>query len=1027
MHRRAGRARGLGHPLFRPLLAAALLASALAGSALALSEPDTRAFGLPHDAALTTGGRASFRSGPVEFDPSLEAVLAESAPTDKIPVLIFLREQGLQEPDLRRARSLSLPNRRRDVRSKLTSLAANTQTDLLAELARLEAQGEAENVRSLWLVNGVAAEINAEHVYDLLLFDEIRKVQWDPEIPLSEMADETSSPFAGGGISSAMPAPVNSWSVTRVRAPECWNVGFNGTGVVVAIIDTGVDYNHPDLSNHIWVNPNEIPNDFLDNDQNGKIDDWRGWDFVDNDNDPMDSGSDGHGTHVAGIVVGDGTGGTRYGVAPGAKIMIVRASGDGNWSKVFEGLGYAVTMNCDVIQMSQSQKWRFDPKPDFAAWRALCDNELALGYFHANSIGNEGDNQNTDPIPFNISAPGNCPSPWMSSYQYLVGSPSSVVGVGAIGPRNYAADQSSRGPADWEDFQTYYPQYPWATPQSYRDYPYSLGLGGLLKPDLVAPGDSTFSTNRFGTGYGAFNGTSAATPHVAGAMAILLQAVPGLTPEDMDMILETTAVDLGTAGKDLVYGAGRLDCFAALHKAQNLHTLYGSVRGSVRDAVTGDSIPQAVITATTIPAQTVTSNSHGDYRIYGKTGPITMAVSAFGYESQQMPVTIVGAPETICNFVLNPRSRGSLTGRITAPGGEPIVGASVRVKNQPVAAASTDTAGVYSFADLPSGLLFTIEAAKFNYHVTTDTTTIQADSTDTLNLALPFGLVDNFETDQGWYRSSTDNASGGRWERGDPVATFSGTTVVQPDSDYTAVGSLCWLTENCNPGATQLFSDVDAGTTTLRSPTFDGLPYHHATLNFRRWFTNNTQGPATDALVAQVSADSGQTWVTLESTTTSNRSWLLRQFQLDLYVTVTSRMQIRFVIADLGAASVVEAAIDEVSITENTSDIAEDPESVRSALAFSLGLAAPNPYQPAVGAATAIDFRLPSGGPTRLSVYDVQGRRVVDLLKGTLAAGGHRATWDGRDADGQACGAGLYFYRLTQGTREREGRLVLLR
>jgi subtilisin family serine protease len=91
-----------------------------------------------------------------------------------------------------------------------------------------------------------------------------------------------------------------NWGIDLIKAPEVWNAGFTGQGITVAVIDTGVDYNHPDLKDNIWVNVDEIADNGIDDDKNGFIDDIRGWDFVNNDNAPIET--QGHGTHVAGII-----------------------------------------------------------------------------------------------------------------------------------------------------------------------------------------------------------------------------------------------------------------------------------------------------------------------------------------------------------------------------------------------------------------------------------------------------------------------------------------------------------------------------------------------------------------------------------------------------------------------------------------------------------------------------------------------------------------------------------------------------
>ncbi|MBE5231193.1 MAG: S8 family serine peptidase, partial [Microcystis aeruginosa PMC 728.11] len=92
-----------------------------------------------------------------------------------------------------------------------------------------------------------------------------------------------------------------------IDAPEAWDIQTGDPNLVIGVVDTGVDYNHPDLAGNIWTNPGEIANDGIDNDGNGYIDDIRGWDFAYNDNDPSDV--DGHGTHVAGTIAGKGNNG----------------------------------------------------------------------------------------------------------------------------------------------------------------------------------------------------------------------------------------------------------------------------------------------------------------------------------------------------------------------------------------------------------------------------------------------------------------------------------------------------------------------------------------------------------------------------------------------------------------------------------------------------------------------------------------------------------------------------------------------
>jgi hypothetical protein len=146
-----------------------------------------------------------------------------------------------------------------------------------------------------------------------------------------------------------------------------------------------------------------------------------------------------------------------------------------------------------------------------------------------------------------------------------VGDVSSVIGVGnVLASTDVIVSSSPWGPTTWEDLQVNHPSYPYPMPLEYQDYPYETQPGsmGLIKPDVSAPGNGTVTTAD-GGGYSSFSGTSGATPHVAGTAALLLGVNPDLTPADVSMILQTTAVEKGDPGKDNRYGAGRIDAYEA--------------------------------------------------------------------------------------------------------------------------------------------------------------------------------------------------------------------------------------------------------------------------------------------------------------------------------------------------------------------------------------------------------------------------------------------------------------------------------
>ena len=347
-------------------------------------------------------------------------------------------------------------------------------------------------------------------------------------------------------------------NIVKLQAPLCWDIGIDGDGSLIVNIDSGVDYTHPDLANQIWSNPNEIPGNGIDDDGNGYIDDTNGWDFESNDNDPYPSSY--HGTATAGIVCGDGTNGTKTGMAPDATMAIAKIGDEGDY---WEAQQYAVLIGANAITSSYSYKWGIHD-PDYHMFRLNCVNELIAGVIHANSIGNQGNDTSGFPIPFNISTPGNCPGPWIHPDQ-VVGGTSSVLGCAGVELDESLYTYSGQGPSAWEDMTIYDPAYGHLQNTDYWDYPYGGWSGpqpGLLKPDMCTY--TNVITTDIGGGYNSsFGGTSAATPHLGGAMCLLISANGHASPRKISQALQETAEDKGPAGKDSRYGSGKVQVFDA--------------------------------------------------------------------------------------------------------------------------------------------------------------------------------------------------------------------------------------------------------------------------------------------------------------------------------------------------------------------------------------------------------------------------------------------------------------------------------
>lgn len=294
-----------------------------------------------------------------------------------------------------------------------------------------------------------------------------------------------------------------------IGMPEVWDFYTDGSGKVVAVIDTGIDRTHPDLAANIWQNPGEIPDNGIDDDNNGFIDDDYGWDFYNNDNDPDDDNN--HGTHVSGTIGAIGNNGIGVaGVSWNAKLMAVKflnSFGSGFTSDAIAGIDYAVANGAEIL-----------------------NNSWGGGGF-SQALKNSIDNADSNGVIF-VAAAGNS-GVNIDSFSFY---PASYTSENLISVASTTSSDSL---------------------SSFSNY-------GLTGVDLGAPGSSIQSTIP-GNSYAYFSGTSMATPHVVGALALVWGNFPQFNHRQMiDFLFQGVAAKSYLSGKTVTGGMLNVPTFLAL-------------------------------------------------------------------------------------------------------------------------------------------------------------------------------------------------------------------------------------------------------------------------------------------------------------------------------------------------------------------------------------------------------------------------------------------------------------------------------
>ena len=399
----------------------------------------------------------------------------------------------------------------------LQQTAEQSQEALINDMDTLQQAGSIQSYRSLWIINAVAVEGTANSIASLAKRPDVERITLDEAHPLiapPEPAAQLELMWQTAALAAAGEEP---WGIDRVLAPYAWQgLGIDGTGVTVGIMDSGVDWQHPDLLSN-----------YRGNLGGGTFEHNGNWYDTTMPSITVPHDVLGHGTHVAGTAVGQ----NGIGVAPGASWIAVNIADENGLiydSDAHAGFQWLLapagdpTLAPDVINGSWSGSgYSQSFVPDIEALEAA-------GIITVFAAGNSG------PEPETIGAP--------ASY-------TQTIAAGAHDDTNSITWFSSRGPSPLHD--EYHPQ-------------------------ISAPGARVYSSLPDGE-YGYYNGTSMAAPHTTGAVALILSANDTLSRQEVTRILTETAVPMVTTHPNMDSGWGRLNAYAAAAQVAEHGTLTGIV------------------------------------------------------------------------------------------------------------------------------------------------------------------------------------------------------------------------------------------------------------------------------------------------------------------------------------------------------------------------------------------------------------------------------------------------------------------
>ena len=562
------------------------------------------------------------------------------------------------EADTGRAEQMrSWGNRGRFVVDELRSTAQQSQAD-----ARGLLEADGRRFTSYWITNAIHVEAGDYLLAQLLARDPaVQRIFAPVEYAAPEPVDQEGS----GSRLGAQAESVVEWGVGNIKADQVWQqYGVRGDGVVVGSIDSGVQFDHPALVTS--YRGYDAATGRFDNDYN--------WYDVSGASDYPTDGN-GHGTHTMGTMVGDDGGANQVGVAPGARWISANGCCPSDQALVDSAQWMLAPTKVDGSAPDPAQRpdiinnsWGSTEPSTDPFMEDILESWAAAGIFGVWANGNDG-----------AQGCGSAGSPGSRTLNYS---------VGAYDSADLIAPFSARGP----------------------------GQDGEIKPNISAPGVQVRSSVP-GSRYAVMSGTSMAAPHVAGAVALLWSARPGLVGDipGTRALLDQTATDTpddscgGTDADNNVYGEGRLDALALVQAAQQGEI--GTVTGSITSAETGEPVRGATIRLDRGDlVRSARTGDDGGYVAEIPTGTYHATVTAFGFEPASVDITVTAGETTDTDIALTGVEGFTVTGRVLdQTTGDGIPYAQVTLAGTRFAA-TTDAEGDFAVEHVPGPADYLVSA-----------------------------------------------------------------------------------------------------------------------------------------------------------------------------------------------------------------------------------------------------------------------------------------------------------------------------